>query len=81
MSSVAVAAQTAGPGAARAAARRRSRRSSNGYGTTRRPGWVTYVLLGITILISLFPIYFTLILGSSTPEEISRSAVPINGFT
>lgn len=73
MSSVAVTAQTAGPGAARAAARRRAK---GGYGNARRPGWVTYTLLGIVLLVAIFPIYFTLVLGSSTPEEISRHAIP-----
>ncbi|MCP2264425.1 carbohydrate ABC transporter permease [Promicromonospora thailandica] len=73
MSSVAVTAQTAGPAAARAAARRRARKSSGG---TRRAGWIVYTLLGITLLISAFPLYFTLLLGSSDPVEISRNAVP-----
>ncbi|MCM3534345.1 cellobiose ABC transporter membrane protein [Cellulosimicrobium aquatile] len=75
MSSVPVIAQTAGPGAARAASRRRSAGKNVG-GTQRRPRWVTYTILGIVLLISVFPLYFTLILGSSTPEEISRSALP-----
>jgi cellobiose transport system permease protein len=72
MSSVPVVAQTAGPAAARAAARRRP--STGGH--HRRPRWVTYTILGIVLLVSVFPLYFTLILGSSTPEEISRSALP-----
>ena len=73
MSSVAVAAQTAGPGAAKAAARRRAQK---GFGNARRPGWVTYTILALVLLVSLFPLYFTLVLGSSTPDEISRNAVP-----
>jgi cellobiose transport system permease protein len=74
MSSVAVTAQTAGEGAAKAAARRRARRS---YGSAnRRASWVVYVLLGITLLISAFPLYFTLLLGSSDPVQISQNAVP-----
>jgi len=75
MSSVAVTAQTAGPRAARAAAKRRSR----GRGTRSaqfRPGRVTYVLLGIVLLISVFPLYFTLLLGSSDPVTIAQNAVP-----
>ncbi|MCB7137147.1 carbohydrate ABC transporter permease [Cellulosimicrobium marinum] len=75
MSSVPVVAQTAGPGAARAAARRRGAGKHVG-GAQRRPRWVTYTILGVVLLISVFPLYFTLILGSSTPEEISRSALP-----
>jgi cellobiose transport system permease protein len=74
MSSVAVTAQTAGPGAAKAAVRRRTRRS---YGAgTRRAGWIVYALLGTTLLISVFPLYFTLLLGSSDPVAISQNAVP-----
>ncbi len=72
MNSVAVTAQTAGPGAARAAARRRARSG----GVAQRPRWIVYVLLGLTLLISAFPLYFTLVLGSSTPEEIAQRAVP-----
>ncbi|MFD1718327.1 carbohydrate ABC transporter permease [Georgenia deserti] len=72
MNSVAVTAQTAGPGAARAAARRRARSG----GVTQRPRWIVYVLLGLALLISAFPLYFTLVLGSSTPEEIAQRAVP-----
>ena len=74
MSSVAVTAQTAGPGAAKAAVRRRTHRS---YGAgTRRAGWIVYALLGTTLLISVFPLYFTLLLGSSDPVSISQNAVP-----
>ncbi|MFI2103318.1 carbohydrate ABC transporter permease [Isoptericola sp. NPDC019693] len=76
MSSVAVTAQTAGPGAARAAAKRRNGSSRAARTAQRRPGRVTYVLLGITLLISIFPLYFTLLLGSSDPVTIAKNAVP-----
>jgi cellobiose transport system permease protein len=74
MSSVAVTAQTAGEGAAKAAVRRRARMSSGG--ATHRAGWIVYALLGITLLISVFPLYFTLLLGSSEPIAISQNPVP-----
>lgn len=74
MSSVAVTAQTAGSGAAKAAARRRARKAAGG--PNRRAGWIVYTLLGIVLLVSAFPLYFTLLLGSSDPVEISRNAVP-----
>jgi cellobiose transport system permease protein len=74
MSSVAITAQTAGKGAARAAARRRSTRATRS--AARRPGWVTYTLLGVALLISVFPLYFTLMLGSSDPVAIAQNAVP-----
>ncbi|MFC8600448.1 MULTISPECIES: carbohydrate ABC transporter permease [unclassified Isoptericola] len=73
MSSVAVTAQTAGPRAARAAAKRRNRGTRS---AQRRPGRVTYVLLGLVVLISVFPLYFTLLLGSSDPTAIAQNAVP-----
>lgn len=72
MTSIPVVAQTAGPAAARAAAQRR--RNTGGY--SRRPRWLTYTILGIAFAVSVFPLYFTLILGSSTPQEISRNALP-----
>jgi cellobiose transport system permease protein len=74
MSSVAVTAQTAGEGAAKAAVRRRARTSSGS--ANRRAGWIVYALLGITLLISVFPLYFTLLLGSSEPIAISQNPVP-----
>ncbi|GAA2238665.1 carbohydrate ABC transporter permease [Promicromonospora sukumoe] len=74
MSSVAVTAQTAGEGAARAAARKRDRKASGS--ATRRAGWVVYAALGVVLLISVFPLYYTLLLGSSDPVEISRNPVP-----
>ncbi|MFE5307703.1 carbohydrate ABC transporter permease [Isoptericola sp. NPDC056578] len=76
MSSVAVTAQTAGRGAARAATKRRNRGSRATRSAQRRPGWVTYALLGVTLLISIFPLYFTLLLGSSDPVTIAKNAVP-----
>ncbi|AEG45153.1 carbohydrate ABC transporter permease [Isoptericola variabilis] len=75
MSSVAVTAQTAGKGAARAAARRRDQGKAS-RSASRRPGWITYTLLGIALVISAFPLYFTLLLGSSDPVAIAQNAVP-----
>lgn len=74
MSSVAVTAQTAGEGAARAAARKRDRKASGS--ATRRASWIVYAALGVVLLISIFPLYYTLLLGSSDPVEISRNPVP-----
>ncbi|GAB4085736.1 carbohydrate ABC transporter permease [Myceligenerans cantabricum] len=78
MSSVAATAQSAGKGAAQAAARKRARmQQAHGAGSAvRRPGWVTYALLGIVLVISAFPLYYTLLLGSSDQVSISQSAVP-----
>ena len=76
MSSVAVTAQTAGKGAAKAAARRRAPGARATRSATRRPGWVTYALLGTALLIFVFPLYYTLMLGSSDPVAIAQNAVP-----
>ncbi|PFG44109.1 cellobiose ABC transporter membrane protein [Isoptericola jiangsuensis] len=75
MSSVAVTAQTAGKGAARAAARRRAQGKASG-SATRRAGWVVYLLLAIALVVSVFPLYFTLLLGSSDPVSIAQNAIP-----
>ncbi|MDO8144089.1 MULTISPECIES: carbohydrate ABC transporter permease [Isoptericola] len=74
MSSVAVTAQTAGPGAARAAAKRRRRVPLGG--STRRAGRLTYFLLGAVLLISIFPLYYTLLLGSSDSVSIAQNPIP-----
>ncbi|PJI94218.1 carbohydrate ABC transporter permease [Luteimicrobium subarcticum] len=72
MSSVPVIAQTAGKGAARAAARKRG----GGFGPERRPRWLTYTILAVVFVISIFPLYYTLLLGSSDQVSISRSVIP-----
>lgn len=63
--------QTAGPGAARSAARRRG-----GVGSERRPRWLTYLLLTAAILISAYPLYFAVQLASSTSSEIAQNPIP-----
>lgn len=70
--SIASIAQTAGPRAARAAGRRRGGAS----GSDRRPGWVTYVLLGVVILISFYPLYYAFLLATSNATAISRTPIP-----
>lgn len=74
MSSIPVIHQSAGKGAAKAAAKRR--RKSEAGGLNRRPGWVTYLILGITVLVAIFPIYYTAVLGSSDQQAISRNPMP-----
>lgn len=79
MSSVAMIKQTAGPGAARAAARRRARQSAGGRGgagANRRPGWVTYAILGFVLLVSAYPLYYSFLLGSSDSQTIAQNPVP-----
>ena len=68
--SIAVIRQTAGPGAARAAARRRRG------GVNRRPGWVTYTVLAVVLLVSVYPIYYAILLASSDAATIAQNPVP-----
>ena len=67
--------QTAGRGAARAVRRRRKNLGLAG-GSDRKPGWVTYALLTIVLLISAYPLYFAFLLASSTAAEIAQNPVP-----
>jgi cellobiose transport system permease protein len=72
--SIPVIEQTAGKSAARAARRRRGTAVAGG--SERRAGWVTYVVLGLVILISAYPLYFTLLLASSTSQKIAQNPIP-----
>jgi len=72
MTSVAMAEQLAGKGAARAAARRRDRME----GGVRRPGWLTYLLLAAIVLISILPLYYAFLLASSTAADIAQTPIP-----
>lgn len=64
--------QTAGAGAARAAARKRGL----GGGVNRRPGWVSYTFLGIVLAISAYPLYYAVLLASSDSATIAQNPVP-----
>jgi cellobiose transport system permease protein len=61
--------------AGRGAARARRRRLRRG-GVANRPGWVTYVILGVVILLSAYPLYYSFLLGSSDAATIARNPVP-----
>ncbi|MEE1622321.1 carbohydrate ABC transporter permease [Zafaria sp. J156] len=69
MASVAMTAQIAGAGTPRAPARRRG-------GTGRAPGWRTYLVLGGVLVVSIAPLYYALLLASSTAADIAQSPVP-----
>lgn len=89
---VPVVAQIAGPGAARAAARareREARRAGGGaaapsrrlartatWGAERRPGWVTYGVLALVLVISAYPLYFAVLLASSDAVTIAQNPIP-----
>jgi len=79
MSSIPMIAQTAGSGAARAAQRglgseRRGRGSS-----MRRPGFLTYGFLGAVILGSVFPLWWSFLVGSHDSSVISRGVPLVPG--
>lgn len=63
----------AGKGAARAA---RRRRDGAGMGANRRPGWVTYALLGLVLAISAYPLYYAFLLASSDASTIAQNPIP-----
>lgn len=63
----------AGKGAARAA---RRRRDGAGMGANRRPGWVTYVLLGLVLAVSAYPLYYAFLLASSDASTIAQNPIP-----
>ena len=75
MSSVGMAEQLAGRGAARHHARRARARDDLTEGR-RRPGWVTYALLTVAFVISAYPLYFAFLLATSTAERIAQQPVP-----
>lgn len=78
--SIPVIEQTAGKGAARAAARKRIRRGEltrhHGYGVLRRPGPITYLLLTLVLIVSVIPLYYALLLASSDAATIAREPIP-----
>jgi cellobiose transport system permease protein len=67
--------QLAGKGAARAARRKKAAGSGMTNGV-RRPGWVTYLVLSVLVLISVVPLYYTFLLSSSTAENIAQNPIP-----
>lgn len=72
MQSTAAIEQFAGKGAARAA----RRRLKGGGGVDARPRWWNYALLALVLLISIFPLYYALLLASSDAGSIARNPIP-----
>jgi cellobiose transport system permease protein len=71
--SIPVIAQSAGKGAARAAARRRGHQGS---GADRRPGWLTYAILTVVLVVAVYPLYYAFLIASSTKEDVARHPIP-----
>lgn len=65
----------AGRGAAKYAQKRAARgKPVKGHDPSgRRPGWVTYAVLAIVFVVSVFPLYASAMYGSSTTQEIARA--------
>lgn len=74
MSSIPMIEQSAGKGAAKAAARRGpgTRKQRSGHGSDRRSGFLTYGFLGAVLLASLFPLYWSFLVGSHDNTALSR---------
>ena len=83
MSSIPMIRQTAGEGAAKTAAKRLNRpagpgrgrtpgRNRGGAGGVRRPGALSYGALGAVLLASLFPLYWSFLVGSHDSTALSR---------
>lgn len=66
---------TAGRGAAKYARKRdaKGRPVRPHEGSGRGPGWITYGLLTIVLIVSVFPLYASAMYGSSTTQEVSRA--------
>ena len=71
MSSVPMIEQMAGKGAARAARRRLGMVSGE-----RRPGFWTYAILVVALLISVYPLYYAIQLASSDAASIAKHPIP-----
>ncbi|AFV89621.1 Binding-protein-dependent transport systems inner membrane component [Acidipropionibacterium acidipropionici ATCC 4875] len=63
--------QLAGKGAAR-----HIRRAERMTGGRRRPGPVSYALLTVILIISVFPLYYAFLLSTSTAQNIARNPLP-----
>lgn len=71
--------QHAGKRVAKVAARKRAiktGKSGSTWGAIRSPGWATYLLLTLVILISFYPIYFAFLLASSDATTIAQHPIP-----
>ena len=62
--------------AGRGAARAQRRRQQRAGGVAGRPGWVTYTILTIVLLLSAYPLYYSFLLGSSDAATIARDPIP-----
>jgi cellobiose transport system permease protein len=52
-------------------------RRRHGGSSQQRAGWLSYVILGIVALVSLFPLYYTLVMATRTNVEINQVPPPL----
>ncbi len=65
---------TAGARAAASAGRRQARRRRSA--TSNRPGWLTYAIMAVVLMLSAYPLYYSFLLGSSDAVSIAQTPVP-----
>lgn len=46
-------------------------------GGVLKAGWVTYTLIGVVTLVSVFPLYYTIVMASHTNAEMAASTPPM----
>lgn len=44
--------------------------------TSSRPRWITYAILGVVLFVSAVPLYYALLLASSTAQDVARNPIP-----
>lgn len=44
--------------------------------TSSRPRWITYAVLGVVLFVSAVPLYYALLLASSTAQDVARNPIP-----
>ncbi|MGI6786783.1 MAG: carbohydrate ABC transporter permease [Gleimia sp.] len=74
--SIATLKQTAGSGVARAAERKRWKRTSTAIGSARQPGVFNYTFLIVLIIFSAAPLYYAFLLASSNAAHIAQNPIP-----
>ena len=55
----------------------RAARRGHGGNSQLRAGWLTYLILGIVAVLSLFPLYYTLVMATRTNAEINQVPPPL----
>ncbi|MEN3357329.1 MAG: cellobiose transport system permease protein [Mycobacteriales bacterium] len=59
-----------------AASAREGRRRSHSGNSQLRAGWFTYLILAVVAVLSLFPLYYTLVMATRTNSEINQVPPP-----